>query len=82
MLKAMAAVMAVLITTVIFTGCMRMVPIAVQEQAARGLMTRCATMTYQERMIDREAFYQQTKPDKLVIYCNGDPDFPADAGAD
>lgn len=82
MLNAMAAVMAVLITTVIFTGCMRMVPVAVQEQAARGLMTRCATMTYQERMIDREAFYQQTKPDKLVIYCNGDPDFPADASAD
>lgn len=80
MLKAIAAVVAVLITTGIFAGCMRMVPVAVQEQAARGLMTRCATMTYQERIIDREAFYQQTKPDKLVIYCNGDPDFPADAG--
>lgn len=80
MLRAAAAIGAAVISLGLFAGCMRMVPVAVQEQAARGLVARCATMTYSERLIDRETFYQQTKPDKLVIYCEGDPDYPKDDG--
>lgn len=81
MTRLLCAVAAVLISAGLFSGCMRALPERTKDQLATGISLRCTTLSYTERLADRGDFAKRTAPHKAVVYCAGDPDFPADDAA-
>lgn len=83
-MKKLCFLVAVALSVGMFAGCMgALLPERTKDQIATGVVVRCETLSYTQRMADREDFGKRTAPHRAVIYCAGDPDYPQnDGGAD
>lgn len=82
-MKQLCSALAVALSVGIFAACMGVLPERTKDQIATGVVMRCETLSYTQRMADREDFGKRTAPHRAVIYCAGDPDYPQnDGGAD
>lgn len=82
-MKKLCFLVAVALSVAVFAGCMSALPERTKDQLATGVVVRCETLSYAQRLADREDFAKRTHPHRAIVQCYGDPDYPAsDGGAD